>query len=265
MPLTDPRPNTRLGPTGAASMRQFSFAEALEMLVFLRDQTARPSPDAQAAFVKFCLGNITRSSSQFLQDLWVAYELKSLRNGYFVEFGGADGIRASNSLYLETELGWTGVIAEPARAWHPALRDNRACLIDDRCVWDRSGLTVTFNQPEIALHSTIDSYSDSDLHADTRRNGQRYAVETVSLDDLLAFWNAPRRIDYLSVDTEGSELDILAAFDFGAWDVRLITVEHNHSARRQPLHELLTSKGYVRRFEALSNVDDWYVKTGLRA
>ena len=84
----------------------------------------------------------------------------------------------------------------------------------------------------------------------------------MSLNDLLAHWDAPRRIDYPSIDTEGSELDILTAFDFDAWDVRLITVEHNHGPQRQGLIELLTAKGYRRKFKHLSGVDDWYVKAG---
>ncbi|RAK59960.1 methyltransferase [Phenylobacterium hankyongense] len=242
-------------------MRTMTLAEGLEMLVALRDQTSAPSKDEQMAFINFCLVNLTRSKSQFLQDLWVAYELKSRKNGFFVEFGGADGIKFSNSYFLETELGWNGVVAEPARVWHPAIRNNRACFVDNRCVWTQSGQSLTFNQPPIAAHSTIDSYSDSDVHADTRKDGQRYEVETISLNDLLQFWGAPRRIDYLSIDTEGSELDILQAFDFATYDVRLITVEHNHSDKRQPLFELLTSKGFRRKFEKLSGVDDWYVKT----
>ena len=118
-----------------------------------------------------------------------------------------------------------------------------------------------FNQTEIAAHSTIDSFSDSDMHAASRRDGERYTVETVSLNNLLAFWNAPARIDYLSIDTEGSELDILQHFDWTAHDVRLISVEHNFTDRRGPICDFLTSKGYARKFEALSNVDDWYVKT----
>ena len=84
--------------------------------------------------------------------------------------------------------------------------------------------------------------------------------ETVTLVDLLAFWKAPRRIDYLSIDTEGSELDILNAFDFSAHDVRLITVEHNFSGNRGPILDLLTAQGYRRKFTDLSMVDDWYVK-----
>lgn len=242
-------------------MTPISFADALELLVALRDKTGPASADEQVAFLNYCLLNIGWSKSQFLQDLWVAYELKSRRGGFFVEFGGADGVAYSNSYALENHLGWSGIVAEPGRIWHPAIRNNRHCFVDDRCVWSRSGETVTFNQPAIAVHSTIDSYSDGDRLADTRKDGVRYDVQTVSLRDLLDHWRAPRRIDYLSIDTEGSELDILKAFDFDAYELRLITVEHNHSDQRQPLHDFLTSKGYARKFEKLSNVDDWYVKT----
>lgn len=242
-------------------MRTTTYAEALELLVALRDQTSGPPNDEQVAFLGFCLRNIAQSHSQILQDLWVAYETKSHRNGYFVEFGGADGVRYSNSYFLERELGWNGIVAEPARVWHPAVRNNRGCIVDDRCVWVRTGEKLVFNQPPIAAHSTIETYAQGDMHADTRKDGLRYEVETISLLDLLEFWRAPRRIDYLSIDTEGSELDILQSFDFSAYDIRLITVEHNHTEKRQSLFDLLVSKGYRRKFEKLSSVDDWYVRS----
>ena len=241
-------------------MRQFTLAEITEALAGLRDQTSGAT-DPRLAFINFCLTHLTRSRAQFLQDLWVAWELGSPRSGYFVEFGATNGLKFSNSWYLEDALGWHGILAEPARIWHPALHKNRACHIDERCVWVESGRTLVFNQTEIAAHSTIDSFSDSDMHAASRRDGERYPVETVSLNDLLAFWDAPARIDYLSIDTEGSELDILQHFDWDAHDVRLISVEHNFTDRRGPIFDFLTSKGYVRKFEVLSNVDDWYVKT----
>lgn len=240
-------------------MVALSLEQVVEMLVAVHDAAVRPATE-QIGFLGYCLDRLNRSKAQFLQDLWVDYELKGRRDGFFVEFGGADGVRFSNTYYLETELGWRGIVAEPARVWHPAVRENRACFVDGRCVWTRTGERLVFNEPAIAAHATIDAYSDRDRLAHTRKEGQRYEVETVSLDDLLAHWNAPRRIDYLSVDTEGSELDILKAFDFEAWYVRLITVEHNHSPQCEPLREFLTSKGFRRKFEMLSNVDDWYVR-----
>ena len=240
-------------------MVAISRADFLLLMVGLRDSD--PARDEQIAFLQFCMDNAAWSHGQFLQDLWVAYETKMRHGGFFVEFGATDGIKFSNTRALETRLGWSGVLAEPARIWYPALRRNRACFIDDRCVWTRTGETLTFNQPAIAAHSTIDAYSQGDSLAGTRAEGQRYEVTTVSLNDLLAHWRAPRRIDYLSIDTEGSELDILQALDFSAWEIRLITVEHNHTSKRQEIHDFLASKGYRRKFETLSNVDDWYVRT----
>lgn len=238
-------------------MRPTTFAEAMELLVALRDL---PGDRDDSAFLRHCLRNIGASHAQFLQDLWVSYELKSARNGYFVEFGGADGVTYSNSCYLERELGWSGIVAEPARIWRERLFANRRCALDTRCVWTVTGQLVLFNEPPIAAHSTIEAFSDSDMHAETRKDGERYEVETVSLLDLLAHWDAPRRIDYLSMDTEGSELAILQAFDFARYDIGLISIEHNHTDKRQPIFDLLTAHGFQRKFEALSGVDDWYVK-----
>lgn len=236
------------------------LAELLDFLVLIRDQTATRTDRAEFPFIHFCLEHLTRSRSQLLQDLWVLYELDLKREGYFVDVGAYDGVTFSNTLLLERSFGWTGVAAEPSRVCYPHIRWARRCAIDDRCVWSRTGETVTFNEAEVTMHGTIEGYSDGDLHADTRRGGRRYPKETVSLNDLLRDRNAPRRIDYLSLDTEGSELDILSAFDFEAWDVRLLTVEHNHTPRRDDIFRLLSAHGYERRFETLSRVDDWYVR-----
>jgi len=79
--------------------------------------------------------------------------------------------------------------------------------------------------------------------------------------DLLGSSGAPTVIDYMSVDTEGSELEILGAFDFSRYDVRVITVEHNFTANRGSLHELLVRNGFSRKFESFSQWDDWYVRS----
>jgi FkbM family methyltransferase len=237
------------------------MADLLDLLVGLRDSTSWRTDHPEFPFIHFCLEHLTRSKSQLLQELWVLYELGSPSGGYFVEVGACDGVHFSNSYLLEKQYAWAGIVVEPSRFWYPHLRANRTCAIDERCVWRETGAMVRFNEASTPMHATIDSYSDGDMHAESRRQGRRYPVETVSLNDLLRTWGARRRIDYLSLDTEGSELDILSAFDFDAYDVRLITVEHNHTGRRQAIFDLLTSRGFTRKFESLSRVDDWYVAT----
>lgn len=93
--------------------------------------------------------------------------------------------------------------------------------------------------------------------------GQGYRVETVSLNDLLAQHGAPSHVDYLSVDTEGSELDILQAVDFDRWSFGVLTVEHGHLPQRAGIQALLTSKGYRQVLPELSGFDDWYLGPGL--
>jgi FkbM family methyltransferase len=180
-------------------------------------------------------------------------------DGYFVEFGAADGFHLSNTLMLEEVGGWQGIIAEPNKLYADSLK-NRACHIDTRCVYKNSGETLEFfsvnNFPEL---STISNYADSDHWASRRSDNLAYPVTTVTLDDLLNFYNAPETIEYISVDTEGSELDILSAFSFSR-NVKLFTIEHNFTNNRDKIYRLMTDRGYVRILEQFSQWDDWYIK-----
>jgi len=73
--------------------------------------------------------------------------------------------------------------------------------------------------------------------------------------------NAPSLIDYLSIDTEGSEFDILSSHDFSKYNFSVITVEHNYTEQREKIHQLLSKKGYLRKYKELSMQDDWYILT----
>lgn len=204
---------------------------------------------------------LDRSRSQIRQDLFVLSTLNFKREGFFVEFGATNGVDLSNTWLLEREFGWTGILAEPARCWREALAGNRRCRIDNRCVWARSGETLRFAEGENADMSTIEQFSGADHHGRHRRPAASYEVETISLADLLAAHGAPQEIDFLSIDTEGSEYDILSSFDFDRWRFRVITCEHNFSPLRPKLQALLEAKGYRRVLDDVSQFDDWYVST----
>jgi len=96
------------------------------------------------------------------------------------------------------------------------------------------------------------------MHGKKRQGRPTFEVQTISLNDLCKKYNAPAQIDYLSIDTEGSELEILSHHNFNAYTFKVITVEHNYSKNREKIFELLTSKGYLRKYEQLSQTDDWY-------
>lgn len=203
---------------------------------------------------------LRHSQSQLGQDIFALFELSFKRGGYFVEFGVTDGINLSNTYVLEKEFGWRGIIAEPAMRWHKDLKSNRNCHVELMCVWRDSDSVLTFHETDQGEYSTIDSYSSSDIDKQGRAHGRKYRVTTISLEDLLDKYDAPKTIEYLSIDTEGSEYEILSAFNFNKYDFKVITCEHNFSPQREKIFSLLTEHGYRRQFERISDFDDWYVK-----
>jgi FkbM family methyltransferase len=215
---------------------------------------------ALARFFDRILQQGTEAKAQLYQDLLAVELFNEKENGFFVEFGATNGLQINNTWLLEKKYHWQGILAEPARIWQADLAKNRNCAIDHRCVWKQSGEKLIFKEvPEDPELSTAAAFVNSDHQAAQRKQHQAYEVTTISLYDLLQAHHAPRYIDYLSVDTEGSEFEILNAFDFSTYRFGLITVEHNGTTQQQALYELLTRAGYKRVFAAISKWDDWYV------
>lgn len=196
--------------------------------------------------------SVPESLSQFKQDVFALAMAKGKRNGYFVEFGACDGLHLSNTSMLEKMFGWQGILAEPARAWHAGLKANRSAIIDLRCVFSESGKMVEFNEAE--------EPGQSSLSKATARPGEKYSVTTVSLMDLLKEHRAPREIDFLSIDTEGTEFEILNAFDFEKYTFGFISVEEHR--QDGPVTRLLESVGYKVLYPREPNLINWSQVTG---
>ena len=230
----------------------------LRAAAFLRDAS-----DAQALFVRDLVNPArAHSGADQHQDLWVLHETDRKAGGFFVEFGAMDGVSGSNTLLLEREFGWRGILAEPNPIWHAELERGRTARIDHRCVFKASGDRVAFAATKHRGLATIADYVAADGHAQSRAEHEVLQIETVSLNDLLASHDAPRTIDYVSIDTEGSEFAILEAFDFSRWDVRLFSIEHNLTAREKDIDRLMQSRGYEKRFPGYGVIDSWYRKVG---
>ena len=97
-------------------------------------------------------------------------------------------------------------------------------------------------------------------NADVRnKSGKNIVVETISLNDVIKEYFNEKCPSYLSVDTEGSEFEILNSFNFSDYRPAVLTVEHNFSKSQDMIDELLISKNYVRIFKKLTVFDAWYV------
>ncbi len=120
----------------------------LNVLLMHRKQQRVPDRDPRArtmeGFFEFAAARVLHAQGQLFQDLWALYELDEKRNGFFVEFGATNGITMSNSHVLEHHWGWQGIVAEPNPDFHERLARERGCEISHKCVYSRTGDTMTF-------------------------------------------------------------------------------------------------------------------------
>lgn len=202
------------------------------------------------------------SYSQLAQDLTVINFFKKF-NGYFIEIGAIDGIELSNTYLLEKKYNWKGICVEPIPQKFDMLCKNRPnSLCSNKAVFSESNKTVIFDIANDA--EFLSGISDCiDCHAAAvNANKTQIVVQTITLNDLLEQFNAPPFIEYMSLDTEGSELEILKAVDFQKYTFGIIDVEHNFvEPRRTQIRELLTSNGYV--FVKENQWDDHYIHKSL--
>jgi len=230
-------------------------------------QLQKIEEDARSLLMQLAILNGALKSnikSQIGQDLFALYSLNWKRNGYFVDFGAANGVDLSNSYLLERDFGWTGILAEPAISWQKELLANRNCIIDFDCVWKESDQLMPFTVSNHAHYSTLSKFSKFGFLNKKANPAHQQMVKTISLHDLLERHDAPKIIDLLSIDTEGSEFEILKAFDFSSRTFLVITCEHNYSRQRENIYRLLVGNGYIRVFDGLSRWDDWYVHSSVR-
>jgi FkbM family methyltransferase len=87
-----------------------------------------------------------------------------------------------------------------------------------------------------------------------------YEVETISINKLLEKYNCPSKFEYLSIDTEGDEYNIIKNLNFDRYKPRVITIEHNYETiKRKNIYNFLIKKNYKRIHKDISRWDDWYI------
>lgn len=196
----------------------------------------------------------TRTSLQGLAHRIPALESPRV-GGFFVELGANDGIRQSNTWWLEAEFGWRGVLVEPALNRYFELVRNRGGgrnhLECAACVG------FQYREPLLPLH-----YSDLETfrvqgreHDDARlrkvaRNlpeGEQqllFGAAARPLQTILDESGAPEVIDFLSLDVEGGELEVLKGVDHARTRFRVALIESNDIF---PIRSLLEQHGYAYR------------------
>ena len=209
---------------------------------------------------------IENSQSQICQDIFASFVVGDKYEKTFLEFGATDGLDISNSYLLESSFNWKGVLAEPCPQWHEALKKNRKnSKIITKCIWKESGKKLDFFMSDFGSLSTIKNFVENEkisipTNVELRKkSGKTISVETISLNDVVKEYFNSICPSYISIDTEGSEYEILKAFDLDNFRPKVFTIEHNHTENETKIDDLLITNGYVRIFRKLTTFDAWYV------
>lgn len=212
--------------------------------------------------------------SHHKQDKYV-YEhyFPNKKDGFFVELGAYDGVTISNTLFFERYLGWKGICIEPMVEAFNKLIYNRNCICVNECISNTSE-PKDFYQIQVekelkeknikARWPEMFSGFEQNFHPKQRvKIANRIRPEHVStkhivlnpitlqkvFDDLQVI-----HVDFLSLDTEGNELDILQSIDFNICTISVILVENNY---KEPfIRDFLEEKGYV--FDKRISFDEVY-------
>ena len=125
---------------------------------------------------------------------------------------------------LEKQLGWTGALVEPIKSFYSELSKNRNVICLNKVVYSENGKKINFFENEIKELSTIKGFENNDSHIRELKNSKEYVIETISLDVLIDEYIKLKEIDYLSIDTEGSEFEILKSVDLDKYKFKFISV-----------------------------------------
>lgn len=194
------------------------------------------------------------SYSQLNQDIKVIEFYNHMKNGFFIEIGAHNGIHLSNTYLLEKDYDWKGFCIEPLPDKFIELKNNRPnSICIDKAIFNESGLILNFSNCDTG--SGITDYIDCHLYL---KESPQIKVETALLNDLLEKYNAPSFIEYLSVDTEGTEYEIFKSINYEKYTFGMIHTEHNGvEPKRTMIKDFLISKGYI--YIGENQWDDEYI------
>jgi FkbM family methyltransferase len=176
--------------------------------------------------------------SQYGQDRYIDEVLfNKMQNGTFVDIGANDGITLSNTYHFEKELAWSGIAIEPLPQAFQKLQENRSCIKVQGCIADFDGETQFLAIQGYAemLSGIIKNYDERHtrrIEDELKEFGGKKEIITVkcyTLQSILKQFSFSK-IDYLSIDTEGGEFDILKSIDFRNLDIDVVSVENNYSS-----------------------------------
>lgn len=183
------------------------------------------------------------------------------KKGFFIDIGAHDGKTYSNSLFFESQNNWNGICIEPNPTVFAKLNSFRKSINLNVCI-GASNKSIKFTQIEgyaEMLSGISENYDERHIQRidrDIAKNGGKrneIEVEMITLNSIESLKTQP--IDFISIDTEGNEFDIVSSMDFEKLDVKSIVIENNYKDNR--IKKFLLGYNFIQLYKL--DFDDVYV------
>jgi len=202
-------------------------------------------------------------TSQVGQDKWVCEELNYKKDGYFLDIGSHDGVWYSNTYCLEKELNWSGICVEAKKETFDLLAANRNCVCVNKAIYSKNGL--------IKFAATSMDYEGvkACLQAQVVSNSS-FFVQAITMETLIKENDVPNFIDYVSIDVEGADYDVLLGFPFDTHKVGLWTIEDNAyidgGRLKEKIKKIMIKNGYKmvserKQSDRVNSFETWWTNT----
>lgn len=147
---------------------------------------------------------VSAYQTQLNQDVF-ALLMNQFRTGYFLEIGANDGFTLSNTVYLEECFNWEGTLIEANPKYLESLTKRKKSVVVNKAVSAQKGKAEFV---DAGLYGGLKSGLDASYIHYTQ-NAASITVECMSLQEILDSVNAPKNIDFVSIDVEGGEVPIV--------------------------------------------------------
>jgi len=186
--------------------------------------------------------------SQHGEDKWLDEYFHKKHGGFYVEVGAYDGLVLSNTYFFDAGRGWNGILVEPDPDKAALCRKNRANAHVYECAAQSSEKIEEITFFAVSGGEVYSTINLNDSHRDRLNDyGLEYqdiTVKAMTLNRILSEVS-PRSIDFISIDVEEGEIEVLNGFDIRNWKPKIVIVESNGAERKAEIREYFVRNGYA--------------------